>query len=442
MLNKYYDIFDEIEEDLFTNLMNIEGINNPDYQVIFTGHSLGGAIATISSFYFIKNYKFNSENILLTFGQPKVGNEPFAKYLTDNLKQIYRISRPKDMTVLFPFSQIDYFFKALRIAKGIKWILDLIVNIYSGNYLTLAVTIINFVKDRDDIISDYAFIFKEKKSNYFEYSHTGGLYMIDDDNNKVYHCVDFFNRKIEHPICKNHPFKLPDYVNNKYKNNYLSLNQGNDIRYNCRNSKFLLPFRLWNKNTLRRLEIINDKELKKITYNIIKKRKLNNFQISQENIELFTKYYFEENKNEFLYKLQSQEKIKNENLILVLNPQNNNIFGEICFFQNIAWIINNEIESINCNQINIIKPVSLKILLKKEIINEKELYIYIKGKISGYLELYDISKEYVLNITSSYFIPLIDSLPPESSLNFRLPKIKENIYINAKIYSFVNNTLF
>ena len=84
----YNDIFTLIENDLFNNLNKMREINDKDYQVIFTGHSLGGAIATISSFYYIKKYKFEAENILITFGQPKVGNELFAKELTNNFRQI------------------------------------------------------------------------------------------------------------------------------------------------------------------------------------------------------------------------------------------------------------------------------------------------------------------------------------------------------------------
>ena len=36
------------------------------------------------------------------------------------------------------------------------------------------------------------------------HTHIGGLYMIDDDTNTVYHCDDFYNEKREHYICKNH----------------------------------------------------------------------------------------------------------------------------------------------------------------------------------------------------------------------------------------------
>ena len=79
VLEMYYNIFTIIEKDLFDNLASLPEINKKNYQVIFTGHSLGGAIATISSFYYIKKYNFTAENILITFGQPKVGSEVFCK---------------------------------------------------------------------------------------------------------------------------------------------------------------------------------------------------------------------------------------------------------------------------------------------------------------------------------------------------------------------------
>ena len=147
--------------------MAIPEINNEEYQVIFIGHSLGGAIATISSFYFLTNYNFNSENILITFGQPKVGSEHFERYLTSNLKQIYRIARPNDIATLFPFKEMDYIFKSISIFKGIKGILEFLANIFAGNVISIAITLIKLFKDRDDIIKEYSFIFKETSSKDF-----------------------------------------------------------------------------------------------------------------------------------------------------------------------------------------------------------------------------------------------------------------------------------
>ena len=115
IMENYLDIFNLIKEDLFNNLESITGINDPDYQVIFIGHSIGGAIATISSFYYIKKYNFNAQNILITFGQPKVGNENFAKELTSLMDgRIYRIARPDDIATLFPMTGVDFFFKWLK----------------------------------------------------------------------------------------------------------------------------------------------------------------------------------------------------------------------------------------------------------------------------------------------------------------------------------------
>ena len=440
ILRMFHDIFETIQEDLFNNLKNINGINDTEYQLIFTGHSIGGAIASISSFYLINEYKFNSENILITFGQPKVGNEIFAKYLTENLKQIYRIARPTDFETIFPFSKMDYFFKAFRIAKIVKEIFDFIVNFYTGNYITVVLTVFSWVKDKDDIVEESKNLFAFHDLKYF---HIGGLYMIDDDSNNVYHCVDFLDENIEHPICKSHKFSIPLMWNFFKNRKYLSLNQEPDFyNNNCQLLKSMFPFKVVIKTfeTLRRrLDIINKENTNYNRYKYIKQRKLIYIQEPQEIVELFTKIYFENNKNEFVYKFQSQENINKDYLIIIINPENDNFFGEICFSQNITWLINNEIESINCNNINTKKSIVVKILLKKEITNEKELYIYIKGKVSGNFEMCDLTKEKILDISSSYYIPLIEDFPSEKSLSFKLPKNEEDIYINILMYNYDNN---
>ena len=68
VMEMFYKTFERIKEDLFNNLLALPEINDTEYQVFFIGHSLGGAIATISSFYYITEYNFPSENILITFG--------------------------------------------------------------------------------------------------------------------------------------------------------------------------------------------------------------------------------------------------------------------------------------------------------------------------------------------------------------------------------------
>jgi predicted lipase len=50
----FYMIFSLIKNDIFNELILSEIIKNEDYQIIFTGHSFGGAIATLASNYFYK----------------------------------------------------------------------------------------------------------------------------------------------------------------------------------------------------------------------------------------------------------------------------------------------------------------------------------------------------------------------------------------------------
>lgn len=51
--------------------------SNPSYRVVITGHSLGGALASLSAIS-LKSGLPNTNLKLYTYGQPRVGNAPFA----------------------------------------------------------------------------------------------------------------------------------------------------------------------------------------------------------------------------------------------------------------------------------------------------------------------------------------------------------------------------
>ena len=102
----FYDVFETIKEDFVQGLTLLSEINDLEYQTIFIGHSLGGALASISAFFCIDRNIIKNEPILITFGQPRVWKDLFARYLTDNIKQIYRIARLKDPVSLIPFTGI------------------------------------------------------------------------------------------------------------------------------------------------------------------------------------------------------------------------------------------------------------------------------------------------------------------------------------------------
>ena len=436
VLQMYYNIFKVIEKDLFDNLISIIGLDNSEYQVIFTGHSIGGAISTLSSFYYIKKYNFKAENILITFGQPKVGSEIFAKEFTSIMKnQTYRIARKEDIGSLFPFingiESIWSLFKSFYLA--IKFI------IFCEKIATLQLvdaynSFMNFISNIDDFKEEYSYLWQIKRYEDLIYSHIGGLYMINDNTNLVYQCDDFFNEKREHFICKNHNIKSINNIFDDYKyyRNYLSLEQ--NIMSACQNKGFkFIKMILPEIKLFRRLELNNKFYIKNDNYYFKIIRKLENIEHMIKPIKIFEEIDLTKNNSEFCLKYESEETIKIDDLILFINPNNNYFFGEICLTQNITWLINNRYENIICYFKNTQNPFAIRLNLKKEITNEKELYIYLKGKILGTLELYDFTKNKILNISSSFRIPYIYGYPLDNSLNFLIPKLEENIYANIII---------
>ncbi|KAI9347272.1 Alpha/Beta hydrolase protein [Obelidium mucronatum] len=91
--------------------------------LLFTGHSLGGALATIAA---ADVYQHLSQDIkpsqvsLLTFGQPRVGNSIFSTWINSfNFTNSLRITNQDDWTPHLPpdFSGFKHFHKELWIAN-------------------------------------------------------------------------------------------------------------------------------------------------------------------------------------------------------------------------------------------------------------------------------------------------------------------------------------
>ena len=131
------------------------------------------------------------------------------------MRQIYRIARPKDVATLFPFREMDYIFQIIKCAKFIFDLSSFIASIVTGNIIPIIINLIlSYIFDifssfKGDYFFEYfSLINLESPEEYMYYSHIGGLYMIDDEAKKVYHCDNFFNEKRDHFICKNHNLKI------------------------------------------------------------------------------------------------------------------------------------------------------------------------------------------------------------------------------------------
>ena len=78
----------------------------------------------------------------------------------------------------------------------------------------------------------------------YGYSHIGGLYVLNEESNKFYHCKDFYNQDIKSPYCNNwgikfgHLHNIPQYLKNHH---YLTMNQRPMER--CQENKDIRMFR-------------------------------------------------------------------------------------------------------------------------------------------------------------------------------------------------------
>jgi len=69
----------------------------PDYEFIFTGHSLGAAFTTLAAYDSItSNITTKNQTVVYNYGSPRVGNYIFAKAVQGAVKEIYRVTHWRD----------------------------------------------------------------------------------------------------------------------------------------------------------------------------------------------------------------------------------------------------------------------------------------------------------------------------------------------------------
>ena len=98
----FYEVFLLIWQDLKSEVYQLIS-QHPSYKIWVTGHSLGGAMASLASTLIAYNGKTTKNNsILYTFGQPRVGNYDYAS-IHDKLVPIsFRVTHYRDPVVHLP----------------------------------------------------------------------------------------------------------------------------------------------------------------------------------------------------------------------------------------------------------------------------------------------------------------------------------------------------
>ncbi|RIB00085.1 Alpha/Beta hydrolase protein, partial [Gigaspora rosea] len=107
----FYNAFKKLQPKIVDDVIRLHH-RNPNFRIGFMGHSLGGALAALSAIDLMEKLPYLAKNDLIflaTFGQPRVGNEKFAKYVDRNLKSITRtIIRGDPVPRLPPSNSIPY----------------------------------------------------------------------------------------------------------------------------------------------------------------------------------------------------------------------------------------------------------------------------------------------------------------------------------------------
>ena len=87
--------------------------------VHIVGHSLGGALATLSADWIKAEYSLPVK--LYTFGSPRVGLDNFSRAATSRIDKIYRCTHGADPVTkvpLWPFSHAPYNGQEIRLDNG------------------------------------------------------------------------------------------------------------------------------------------------------------------------------------------------------------------------------------------------------------------------------------------------------------------------------------
>ena len=227
------EVFQVMEKHLFSDAFINDLNQNKDYQIIFTGHSFGGAVACLSIYSFRTNYFFYRNPILITFGQPRIGNENFAKKFNSLIPNVYRIAATDDYVTMIPAIKEKKLLDLLGLAKY-EFIVKSLTKTFEIYYKSKGNPDQMFINLYSTLVDDISSnIQDEIKENYFNnifgkkefeaYCHIGGLYILNKERNIIVHCRDFGNEETGHYICKNYDMTIFNYE--RKNDNYFLDNQ-------------------------------------------------------------------------------------------------------------------------------------------------------------------------------------------------------------------------
>ncbi len=180
VLSYFHDVFSEICDYLKFSIKDIYSDSSndiKDYQVIFTGHSLGGSMASIMAIDLIQEniiIKTKYSPVLISYGQPRTGNDIFSNQIMSSIPLVFRVIRQGDPISSFPGCESTFSsYNCRTVLPMNKFIENLILS------------------DDEE---------KQAIDNFYNW-HLGGLKLYDDEMEFYYDCGVLYGDKNPDPKC-------------------------------------------------------------------------------------------------------------------------------------------------------------------------------------------------------------------------------------------------
>eukprot|EP01097_Dermamoeba_algensis_P004154 TRINITY_DN275_c0_g1_i1.p1 TRINITY_DN275_c0_g1~~TRINITY_DN275_c0_g1_i1.p1 ORF type:complete len:305 (-),score=29.09 TRINITY_DN275_c0_g1_i1:29-943(-) len=108
----FWNSFNSVRFNLIQAIQRVSAsLEGKVSELIFTGHSLGGALASLAAFEYTRNLSKDARKLpikLVTFGAPRVGEVDFANELSKRLTTSWRITNWKDPVVQIPSRRLGF----------------------------------------------------------------------------------------------------------------------------------------------------------------------------------------------------------------------------------------------------------------------------------------------------------------------------------------------
>jgi len=102
----FYSAYQQVSATITPAVLKLQA-QYPELPVISTGHSLGGALSLLNAAGLVQANVKNVE--IWNYGQPRVGNKVFSKYLNGIIGTIYRVVNMADIVPNIPPVALNYY---------------------------------------------------------------------------------------------------------------------------------------------------------------------------------------------------------------------------------------------------------------------------------------------------------------------------------------------